>query len=75
MITTTTIALPLGSMRIGNNMEQLYGIYENLKATESQVYRLFKDSDETAGVHLTMLQQDIDSALTVLEDLLGIGDA
>ena len=56
-------------------MKELYDIYENLKATESQVYRLFKNSDESASVHLTMLQQDIDSALTILEDLLGINDA
>ena len=53
-------------------MQELYGIYENLKATESQVYGLFKDSDENQSVHLTILQQDIDSALSVLEDLLGI---
>ena len=53
-------------------MEQLHSIYENLKATESQVYKLYKRSDENTSVHITMLQQDIDSALTVLEDLLGI---
>ena len=54
-----------------NNLEKLNSIYAELVAIEAELYQTYKNSDESASVHITMVQQDISSAVTVLEDLLG----
>lgn len=52
-------------------IKTLEDMYVDLHNMEAKVYQLFKDSDESRSVHLTSLQMDINSALHVLEDLLG----
>ena len=54
-----------------NNLEKLNSIYAELVAIEAELYQTYKNSDESTSVHITMVQQDISSAVTVLEDLLG----
>ena len=54
-----------------NNIKTLEDMYVDLHHMEAQIYQLYKQSDESSSVHLTALQMDISSALSVLEDLLG----
>ena len=49
----------------------LEDIYVQLVDVQTKLYQQYKDSDENTSVHLTILQQDVESALVVLEDLLG----
>ena len=52
-------------------IKTLEDMYVDLHNMEAQVYQLFKNSDEQSSVHLTCLQIDLNSAIQVLEDLLG----
>ena len=52
-------------------IKTLENIYVDLHHLEARVHQLYKDSDESTSVHLTSLQLDLSSALSVLEDLLG----
>ena len=52
-------------------IKTLEDMYVDLHNMEAQVYQMFKDSDEKSSVHLTSLQLDLNSAISVLEDLLG----
>ena len=75
MITMIMSALLLVLMRIGNNMTQLdklNSIYRELLAIDTELYQMYKDSDEATSVHITILQTDLQTCITVLEDLLGI---
>ena len=52
-------------------IKTLEDMYVDLHNMEAQVYQMYKDSDEVSSVHLTCLQIDLNSAIQVLEDLLG----
>ena len=52
-------------------LKTLEDMYVDLHNMEAQVYQMFKDSDESKSVHLTALQMDLNSAIAVLEDILG----
>ena len=56
---------------VSNMLKTLEDMYVDLHNMEAQVYQMYKDSDESSSVHLTSLQMDLNSAISVLEDLLG----
>ena len=53
-------------------IDKLESIYSELQAISAELYMMFKDSDESTSVHLSILQTDLDTCITVLEDLLGV---